>query len=349
MTIAISCPLCKASIRLGDDLAGRKVRCPHCKGVVTVDAADGKPGSIPTSDKETRRESRPIARQLIWSAVLLIVLVGAVLWLASRFGGGDGKAPPEAAQDAADDLRILFYHDFRRPPDSLAGPVLGARSVGLAGTPFGQGPLLAAAAVVHGIRGRGLPDDLVLWNVQGKRHMQFGPDGLQIKVPKSYRIDPRAGIGVKTTFAFKGDFEITARFENFQGEIPPSGGGVHLALYLAGGNGHVQLSRAVRPQNKQGLLWKWFHSPYEEGLSPSVAKDGRLRFKRTGTVLYLLWAHESQGNDFQTIHQCEYGDSDIQYVGLAVNTSGVPCDVEVRLLDLRIRGQNEAPLPGKKG
>jgi hypothetical protein len=43
MPISIACPLCQAQVKLPDNAAGRKFRCPKCKGVIAVKPAAPKP------------------------------------------------------------------------------------------------------------------------------------------------------------------------------------------------------------------------------------------------------------------------------------------------------------------
>lgn len=38
MPISIACPLCQSRVRLPDDAAGKKFRCPKCKGTISVKA-----------------------------------------------------------------------------------------------------------------------------------------------------------------------------------------------------------------------------------------------------------------------------------------------------------------------
>jgi hypothetical protein len=273
----------------------------------------------------------------------LVIPLGCSRPLDKGFASPEKERPKEAVEE----WPTLFYHDFRRAPDSLRGPVLGVRMAGLAGSVFGQGPLLSASQIVdEGMKQEPLPPELFLVNVRVKEHVQFQPEGLLIQVPKTYAINPRGGLGVQTKFAIKGDFDIIASFTEFQGESPPSGGGVHLGIYLTGkGGAHAQLSRAVRPGNNQGILWKFFGRPYDEGMSPAAETTGRLRLKRTETVLAFLWAPGLQGGNFKTIHQCEFGDHDIANHLLNVNTSGAACDLTVRLLDWRVRRAPEGKAP----
>jgi hypothetical protein len=194
----------------------------------------------------------------------------------------------------------------------------------------------------HDFRGKPLPDGLRFVNLRVKEHMEFRPDGLQVHVPNTYLINPKAGLGVQTNFGLKGDFDSTLTFEDFQAETPPSGGGVHLGMYLHSlGKGDVQLSRAVRPGDKQGILWKWFYRPYLENMELRSETSGKLRLKRQGWTLYFMWAPGAQSNDFETIYQCDFGDSDIGHIVMNVNTSGASCDIKVRLIDWHIRGTLE--------
>jgi len=52
MPVALSCPLCEASLRLRDDLAGSKVKCPKCKKIIAV------PKASPADDKAGIRRGR---------------------------------------------------------------------------------------------------------------------------------------------------------------------------------------------------------------------------------------------------------------------------------------------------
>jgi predicted Zn finger-like uncharacterized protein len=57
MPIAISCPSCEAELRLRDELAGRKVRCPRCGGVIAV-PRDAFPNEVEQAE-EVRPEDPP--------------------------------------------------------------------------------------------------------------------------------------------------------------------------------------------------------------------------------------------------------------------------------------------------
>jgi len=59
MPIEISCSECDKRLRVKDELAGKKVRCPQCKGVIEVpaDGADAAPAA--TAKKETPKKETP--------------------------------------------------------------------------------------------------------------------------------------------------------------------------------------------------------------------------------------------------------------------------------------------------
>ena len=213
--------------------------------------------------------------------------------------------PGTASAQETDDLPTIFHHDFRNQP---------------------------------------LPGDLKLWNVQNPDYLQFQPEGLLIKVPKTFIINRGNGVGVQTTFGLKGDFDITLAFDNLQMEAPGSEVGVGLAIDMTAQNGsNVKHSRVLFPEeNKHAIRSNFWHDKnedYKVTLAPETA--GRLRFQRTGPTLFYWWAPGTQGDDFKKVFQCELGTSDIKFVRLDVYTGGIPRDVAVRLLDLQIRGQKD--------
>lgn len=67
MPIQIACPSCGAQLRVGDDLLGRKVRCPKCATTFTA-AADEPPeegGAIQTEEPAVERPRRPVKEEEI--------------------------------------------------------------------------------------------------------------------------------------------------------------------------------------------------------------------------------------------------------------------------------------------
>jgi DNA-directed RNA polymerase subunit RPC12/RpoP len=73
----------------------------------------------------------------------------------------------------------------------------------------------------------------------------------------------------------------------------------------------------------------------------------RMRLKRTGATLHFLWAPGAVGDDFVEVHEKDFGADDIEHVRLFALNGRQPCNVDVRLIDLRIRsaGQADTPLP----
>ncbi len=206
------------------------------------------------------------------------------------------------------DLSTVLYHDFRTPPENPARP---------------------------------LPPELKFLHVTEPDLLQFQAGGLIIKVPKTHMIPKWKGVGLETLFGLQGDFEITATFDNFKAETPASGPGVGPGMYIKAANGaHVLFSRVVQAKDAQVLKMDWFNNGITQ-VSPCTDTAGKLRCRRLGSVLDLMWAAGSQGEDFKTVFQCQFGDSPILLTQLNVGTGGMPCDQEVRVLDWRFAGQRE--------
>lgn len=88
---------------------------------------------------------------------------------------------------------------------------------------------------------------------------------------------------------------------------------------------------------KKGLDWKERRSPCAENLL-------RLRLRRTGTTLHYSWAPGAAGDSFVEVHEQEFGDDDIANVRLFAMNGQQPCQVDVRLIDVRIRSGQAAGL-----
>jgi DNA-directed RNA polymerase subunit RPC12/RpoP len=82
----------------------------------------------------------------------------------------------------------------------------------------------------------------------------------------------------------------------------------------------------------------------EAGTAPCAEKVARLRLKRTKTILHYLWAPGTRGDNFEEFHQCEFGNEDIESIVIAGVTGRKPCDLDVRITELRIRGTQAAGL-----
>ena len=92
MTLRITCPGCKTSLKLGDDMRGRKVRCTHCDKGLNIPAANGKLRDEEEEEERDEEEERPAKKKKkkkkkgapvgllvgIGVGVLLLLIVGGV-------------------------------------------------------------------------------------------------------------------------------------------------------------------------------------------------------------------------------------------------------------------------------
>ena len=198
----------------------------------------------------------------------------------------------------------------------------------------------------HDFRGKRLADGLALFQVKNEQFIKTEAAGLRVTIPEDF-IHPFGGIGVRTTFAIHGDFEITATVEILEAEEPPKGGygvGAILRLYKAEPSpDFVNLGRLVRAGDMQVILWEQSIGALDEkrkitaGPSPCTDKLLRLRMQREGTILRFSWAPGIAGNEFQEIRQLDFGGDDLRYAALVGVTGRQKCKLDARFLDLRIR------------
>ncbi len=207
---------------------------------------------------------------------------------------------------------------------------------GFAATAHGAEEL--PAAFYHDFRGQNLPAELALYHVLDDKQVQSEPQGLRVNIAKA-PVQPYGGVGIKSRFGLDGDFEVTAAFEILHADTPLAGTGAGVSLQVEKTEAMAGLARLVQPGDSQVLRWEWYHNPrIDQDTAPCAETTGRLRLKRTGPTLYFLWAPGTQGDAFQEIHKCEFGDSAIDRVRLVAQTGQSPVNVDVRLLDLRILG-----------
>ena len=199
----------------------------------------------------------------------------------------------------------------------------------------------------HDFRGQPKPAELTWFNVKKENFVKEQPEGLRITLPKTF-IHEWGGVGLTTAFGLKGDFEVTYTIEVLQADKPPSGNlGVGPLLAVTTGavttggnswNGTATVARVLNARGNQVVFWDCHtDSRTLANVWPCTDTTGRLRLKRMGTTLYYYWAPGTQGDNFQEVKQCEYSNGDIENVRLAVTTGRAPANVDVRLLDLRIR------------
>lgn len=104
MSIRVKCDSCSKSFAVSDEKAGKRVRCPGCKEVLTVPSDDEEPEPAPRPRKASGQKKKKAAKsQAPW---LLIGIGGGVLVIAIVVGfllmGGPDK-PAGVAQPAPPD------------------------------------------------------------------------------------------------------------------------------------------------------------------------------------------------------------------------------------------------------
>ena len=137
MAVQFTCPACGRNLRMGDEFAGREVRCPGCREVVVVphqravpQAAAARtrthqtqqrpPGPVPGADVAHARSTMPASKQpaggpararpMAWVCIagggvllaLLALLVVLIFWRVQRNGrtATAGEAPASSAEPA---------------------------------------------------------------------------------------------------------------------------------------------------------------------------------------------------------------------------------------------------------
>ncbi|HKI37078.1 MAG TPA: protein kinase [Gemmataceae bacterium] len=183
--------------------------------------------------------------------------------------------------------------------------------------------------------------------------VRFEPAGLRITLPAGHP-GKRLSTGVATTFAVKGDFEITMSF-NMLREPAPEDTGEGTGLFLGvdldtPAYNRATLTRGVR-EGRQFTTWfqltaEGADKPHTEELRsfPSTNVAGRLRLVRTGPNL-AHYVAEGPGEDCVLLRQHRFGPEDVRAVRLGGETGGPRAALDVRVSDLRIRADSLPSLP----
>jgi hypothetical protein len=107
MAISFSCPSCDSGLKLRDELAGRKVKCPRCGDVIAV-PAEQEEGQTeqPRKKKKKNRKKKSSAALISGIVAGLLLLVGGGVALVVAVTGGKknepqakAPAPPPAKPD----------------------------------------------------------------------------------------------------------------------------------------------------------------------------------------------------------------------------------------------------------
>ncbi len=189
----------------------------------------------------------------------------------------------------------------------------------------------------HDFRGRPLAGAIRLSGPQVGRFVKTEAEGLRITLPKDRQNLAQVGFAIDRQV--RGDFEVTATFEIVQVEEPRAGYGAGVIL---GVDDRARVGRLVRPQGEQLILWDFW--PVVDGVRkmegnalPCIATSGRMRLKRTGAILHFQWSPGTSGEDFEEIHQIDYGAEDTKFFTCVAESSGQKCAVDIRVVDFQIR------------
>lgn len=199
----------------------------------------------------------------------------------------------------------------------------------------------SAAELYEDFRGRRIPEGLVkLVGPNVRQWVNPEEEGLRFNLPADR---PPAPLGVHTEFPITGDFEITATYEVLDAEQPKKGYGVGVNITFSPDAEQVRrgtLARFRLASGESGLLVRC-KNPGGTDLTPRIVPAdvrgvGRFRFKREGATVRFLVADGLQ-DDFQQLHEFDYGTDSVGLVRFVVNTGNVPAAIDARLIDLRIR------------
>jgi serine/threonine protein kinase len=201
--------------------------------------------------------------------------------------------------------------------------------------------------LIYDFRGRPLPPDLVPFGPLEDRFVKVEAEGLRITLP-STRSD-YVPVGFSKKLAIAGDFEISAAFDLLQADVPVPGVPSYGTGLLMSVNEAARVGRLVRAQGKSVVTWdRWArvqgNRKFLTDAAPCTVTAGRLGLKRTGTVLHFLIAPEHAGENFEDVHQCEFGADDITLLRLELNTNAGrrPGTLDIRLVDFKIRSNTPA-------
>jgi RNA polymerase sigma factor (sigma-70 family) len=198
------------------------------------------------------------------------------------------------------------------------------------------------------------PEGWTLAGEEAEEYVHFEPEGLRITLPAG-RPEQHSGIGAAMFGAVRGDFEITASFEILQEPQPADAGGqtrVSLGVLLdrpvpwknmatvtrraaAGGTGFAAWRILV--EEPDGQAKSRFH------VIATTARTGRLRMKRTGSVV--SYSAAGPEGEFTLIRQFPFAKDDVKQINLVAATGGPQAALDVRLKDLRLRAESLSDMP----
>jgi hypothetical protein len=173
------------------------------------------------------------------------------------------------------------------------------------------------------------------------------PEGLRVTLPA--KREKYSTIALQTDFRVSGDFEITATYELFAADVPDNpdkpGAVVGVNIYIIQGDDGKRFARVGRfNTQKRGHVYEISHTDRDRENSTTMQRfptdqwAGQLRFVRKGKALAYLVKDAKTGDDFRELFVAEdFGDDPLKMVRYVVNTTELPCMVDARLIDFRVR------------
>jgi hypothetical protein len=191
-------------------------------------------------------------------------------------------------------------------------------------------------------RGKPVPADLQRFNVEEENLLAEEPGGLHINLPKTFK-HKWGGVGLRSGFGVKGDFDMTLAFEILHFEVPPSGYGAGVGLFIYTRGVHSGVCRLVKNDGVPVVSWEVNGDNNRQGKRAAEEMSGRLRLQRTGTTLSFLWAPAIEGGSFQEIQHVELGSDEVEKIRLVALNGQTKTPVDARLLEFTIRSGSGAP------
>ncbi len=283
----------------------------------------------PAADGSPRRAVlRRLAHHLWLPALVLSAAagLGIAIWMAAGAGEADPRAGGTGAAAAPPELKARFHQDLRSA--DLTDSQLRT---------IGEGVRLEAA-------------------------------GVRVTLPGGQGVPPAAGLC--TNVEVHGDFEITGAFEVLKVDRPTTGYGAGVALYAAvdpNTNDAVSLAHRLLPDGKTVFMSNRMtpaggRLQHKVKTLPATAAAGKLRLRRVGSKVRFLVADGAEAG-FVPVDEVEFNTADVCFVQFGGNTGGSATGLDVRLLELTLRGEKlagvaepvpevpaaSAPPPGRRG
>jgi hypothetical protein len=226
----------------------------------------------------------------------------------------------------------------------VAAGLIGARAVLPQVAPPAGPPL--AGEFYQDFRGGQAPvPPLYLTGPDATTFTRPGAGGYRVTLPRDRKQMDRVGLEMPTRL--RGDFEITAGYEILQVEQPVKGHGVAFALLVETDSSRddvVELTRTTRVG--EGEVYNCARistddagqRTYNHQFPPASGERGRLRLTRSGREVTLS-AAEGDAGEFTELARYDLGTEDVILVSVTGFTGYAPNQLDLRILDLRVRGQ----------